>query len=83
METILAKNYEERTFEDLQTMEDYLKDVKFIQDLAKVQPRQKIFELFKCLKLEKFEKGQKVIVFGEKGDKFYLILRGVCGVCLP
>lgn len=42
-----------------------------------------MFKLYNALGLTRFKAKQNIIVEGEAGDTFYIILKGEVGVCVP
>ena len=40
-------------------------------------------ELVSCFKFEVMEEGNDVFEYGERGELFYIIIKGICGVRIP
>ena len=40
-------------------------------------------EIIKALLLEKYDKGQQIFDYGDRGDKFYIVLEGSVIVSIP
>ena len=71
---------DERILETSQPIVDYLKTLKnFMNTLSNESDEQiekVLFEVSSVLQYEKFDKNKFICKFGEKADKFYLILKG-------
>ena len=71
---------DERILETCQPIVDYLKTLKnFMNTLSNENEEQiekVLFEVSSTLKFEKYEKNKFICKFGDKADKFYLILKG-------
>ena len=71
---------DKRILETSQPVIDYLKTLKnFMNTLSNENDEQiekVLFEVSSALKYEKYEKNKFICKFGEKADKFYLILKG-------
>jgi signal-transduction protein with cAMP-binding, CBS, and nucleotidyltransferase domain len=59
----------------------YIKSIPFFKyrDTGVITD-QDSYEIASSLKFEKFKAGEKVVNFGDDGDKFYIILKGVVSV---
>lgn len=78
---VLKKPSNERKKEELVRLAKYIRDIPFFKyrDTG-VITEQDSFEIASALKFEKFKAGDKVVNFGDEGDKFYIILKGVVSV---
>ena len=72
----LLRRPEERTREDVLLLEDCLLGVKFFQ----MSDRDTRLELCRAVQYESFEPGYHVFREGDKGEKFYIILKGAVSV---
>ena len=72
----LLRKPEERTREDVLLLEDCLLGVKFFQ----LSDRDTRLELCRAVQYESFDPGYHVFREGDKGEKFYIILKGAVSV---
>jgi CRP-like cAMP-binding protein len=82
--SLLKKNKFDRTKPEIKIISDYFcNNYNFFIKLLKESDQDKCMGLVGVLNLEKFEKGDKIIRYGEQGEKFYIILQGKVGVYKP
>ena len=78
---------DERTLEASQLIVNYLKTLKnFMNTLSNENDEQiekVLFEVSSTLKYEKYDKNKFICKFGDKADKFYLILKGKAIFLVP
>tara|TARA_B110000285_G_C15055044_1_gene579102 strand:+ start:123 stop:725 length:603 start_codon:yes stop_codon:yes gene_type:complete len=77
----LKKPPAERKKDELTRLAKYIKSIPFFKyrDTGVITD-QDSYEIASSLKFEKFKAGEKVVNFGDEGDKFYIILKGVVSV---
>ena len=82
--SILLKDSNTRTNQEVLIVANYLsKNYKYFINLKKNDSQQKINELSKICKLEKFHPGDTIILYGDIGDKFYIVLEGQVEIYIP
>ena len=82
IKNLLKKPLNQRSREDIEKLTSLIKDIQFFKD-RKQLTHDEMRELASCLHLESISAMDKVINYGEKGDKFYIIIRGVVSVQIP
>ena len=78
---ILKQEKDKRAPSENRILVQLLKSLKFFQD-RKMKERD-IQETSFGLQHQSYKKHEKVVRFGEKGNTFYIIVRGQCTVWLP
>ncbi|KAL4478048.1 hypothetical protein ABPG72_013487 [Tetrahymena utriculariae] len=82
--TILAKDCKERGESDLDFLQDcYGERIDFFKVISGRYGLTALKNVFKVMKYETFQKGDKIFQIGDKGDKFYIILLGKVKVTIP
>ena len=80
---ILKIDKEERTKDDNILLKDYLSThYKYFSDLFR-QSEERFLKLIPVLKYESFKANQRIVNFGEEGDKCYVLLKGTVGIYKP
>ena len=72
----------ERTPQQLQFVQTYTKNVTFFQRLAKEEGEYAHKQCCQALVYETYTSGQFVFHQGDEGNKFYIMLEGICGVLI-
>ena len=81
---ILSKDSDERTNQEVITVGNYLsRNYEYFINLKQNDSQFKINELCKICKLEKFQPGDTIILYGDIADKFYIVLEGLVEVFIP
>ena len=81
---ILSKDSYKRNSQELLIVGDYLsKHYKYFINLKENDSQLKVDKLAKICKLEKFKPGDIIILYGDIGDKFYIVLEGLVEVFIP
>ncbi|KAL4432939.1 hypothetical protein ABPG74_014453 [Tetrahymena malaccensis] len=81
---ILAKDCKERDESDLNFLQDcYGERIDFFKVISGRYGLTALKNVFKVMKYETFQKGDKIFQIGDKGDKFYIILSGKVKVTIP
>ena len=81
---ILSKDSNSRNSQELLVVGDYLlKNYDYFKNLKNNSTQIKMEKIAKICKLEKFKPNETIIVYGDIGNKFYIILEGQVGVFLP
>ena len=81
---ILSKDSNSRSNNEVLKVGDYLsKNYKYFIDLKNNDSQLKIDKLAKICKLEKFKPNDIIILYGDIGDKFYIVLEGLVEVYIP
>ena len=83
MKRILQKGAGKRSDNDIRFLEAFLKYNDFFFDLAKMKDPSTLDQCYRNISLEFCPKSQFVFHFGEKGERFYVILKGEVSVLLP
>ena len=79
---VLAKQGDSRSYDDLLVLKSRISKMDFMKSVfSSLHPRQ-IDELCKSMNLEIFEENEYVFRQGDVGDKFYVVLTGMCDVLL-
>ena len=79
------KAKEERQENDIQAVVEAIKTIKFFQDLKRedVDFDDFLVSIYEVLNHEHFHKQEAVFHFGERGTKFYVIIKGSVDVYVP
>ena len=81
---ILSKDSNSRNSQELLVVGDYLlKNYDYFKNLKNNSTQIKMEKIAKICKLEKFKPNETIIVYGDIGNKFYIVLEGQVGVFLP
>ena len=81
---ILSKDPDKRNSQEILIASDYLsKNYKYFIDLKKNDAKVKVEMLAKICKLEIFKPGDTIILYGDIGDKFYIVLEGLVEIYIP
>ena len=81
---ILSKDSNSRNSQELLKVGDYLlKKYDYFKNLINNSTQLKMDKIAKICKLEKFKPNESIIVYGDIGNKFYIVLEGQVGVFLP
>ena len=81
---ILSKDYISRSGQEIRFAADYLsKNYTYFINLKNNDSLYKVEKLTKICKLEKFSPGQIIILYGDIGDKFYIVLEGSIEIYKP
>ena len=74
----------ERTEEHVDFLETQTKYIKFFRELSEqMQSNQLHRACCQFMMLENFQAGENIFEAGSIGDKFYILLKGTVGVCIP
>ena len=81
---ILSKDSDDRNSQELLIVGDYLsKHYNYFINLKNSDSQLKMDKIAKICKLEKFGPNETIILYGDIGDKFYIVLEGQVEVYLP
>ena len=81
---ILLKDNHNRSGQEIRYSADFLsKNYKYFINLKKNDSQLKVEKLTKICKLEKFAPGEVIILYGDIGDKFYIVLEGLVEIYKP
>ena len=81
---ILAKDFQNRSGQEIRYAADYLsKNYTYFINLKNNDSQFKVEKLTKICKLEKFKPGEIIILYGDIGDKFYIVLEGSIVIYKP
>eukprot|EP00347_Sterkiella_histriomuscorum_P008670 403344207 len=81
---LLRKEFSLRTNEELQYLNRYfLQQNLFFKNLLSEKGQNDLFKIYKCIQLEFFKKDEIICDYGEKGEKFYIVIMGSVGVRVP
>ena len=81
---ILLKETHNRSGQEIRYAADYLsKNYKYFINLKNNDSQLKVEKLTKICKLEKFSPGEIIILYGDIGDKFYIVLEGLVEIYKP
>lgn len=73
-----------RSQEDLEEIMSYTKDSKFLKKICQEQNSDRIhWECCRVMTLEVYERNQRIMNFGEVGDKFFIIIKGKVNIIFP
>ena len=70
----------DRTNNDLDKLYRFLIDYKFFANMQNQHGKQSVMETMKHIQLQRIDQHGIVFDQGERGDKFYIILKGCCAV---
>ncbi|OMJ89114.1 hypothetical protein SteCoe_8841 [Stentor coeruleus] len=74
----------QRTQHDLEEIMKVTKDIKFLKTVSQERNSDRIhWECCRVMTLEIFNPGESVMNFGEIGNKFYIIIKGLVGIQIP
>jgi CRP-like cAMP-binding protein len=60
------------------------KDIKFLKHLSENRSSDRVhWECCRVMTLEIFNPGDNVVIYGEPGDKYYIIIKGKVGILVP
>ena len=80
---ILSKDYN-RSGQEIRYAADYLsKNFTYFINLKNNDSQYKVEKLTKICKLEKYSPGEIIILYGDIGDKFYIVLEGSIEIYKP
>ena len=80
---LLKIKKEKRTKDDIIKIKDYLcNHVNFFKKLLE-QSEEKLLKLIPSLNYECFKQNERIMNFGEEGDKCYILLKGSVGIYKP
>lgn len=79
--SILKKTHTLRSWNDVEKISQYLKNVQFFKD-RKIRDKD-LDELVSACHFESFTPGEKIMEYGEPGSKFYIQIKGVVSVSIP
>jgi len=80
----IEKDSNSRNSQELLIVGDYLfKNYDYFKNLKNNSTQIKMEKIAKICKLEKFKPNETIIVYGDIGNKFYIVLEGQVGVFLP
>ena len=82
IKALLQKPLDQRTRSDINKLSLLIKDIQFFKE-RKGLSIDEIRELASFLQLKSIKALNKAINYGEHGDKFYIIIRGVVSVQIP
>lgn len=75
---------ENRTPRDIATLMEATSEVGFFKQMATDYKTDEVHrECSKCMTLQLFRKGQYIFNYGDAGDSFYIVLRGLISIQLP
>ena len=81
---ILSKEFSYRSVYEIRFAAEYLsKNYIYFIDLKNNDSQFKVEKLTKICKLEVFTPGQVIILYGDIGDKFYIVLEGLVEIYKP
>jgi len=81
---ILSKDFENRSKNEIHRAADYLsKNYIYFINLKKNDSFYTVEKLTKICKLERFNPGKVIILYGDIGEKFYIVLEGVIEIYKP
>lgn len=83
MKRILEKGIGKRSDSDIRFLSTYLKYNDFFFNLAKMKDKSTLNQCYRHISLEFHKKSQFIFHFGQKGDKFYVLLKGEVQLLLP
>ena len=83
MKKILEKGTGKRSDQDIKYLFSYLKYNDFFHNLGRNKDKSTLDQCFRCMALEFHPKNDFVFHFGQKGDKFYVLLKGEVKVMVP
>ena len=69
--------------DDLEYLDTYFTKVKFFADSKAKVDKESFYKLLKCLQYERLKGHEILFRKGDKGDKFYIILKGSVKVMIP
>ena len=80
---ILKIEKEKKSKDDIKELKDYLSShYDFFRNLLK-QSEERFLKLIPVLNFETFEANERIVNFGEEGDKCYVLLKGSVGIYKP
>ena len=80
---ILKIEKEKKSKDDIKELKDYLSShYDFFRNLLK-QSEERFLKLIPVLNFESFEANERIVNFGEEGDKCYVLLKGSVGIYKP
>lgn len=83
MKRILEKGPGKRSEADINFLASYLRYNDFFFNLAATKDNSTLDQCFRNMTIEVFKKDEFVFHFGQRGDKFYVILKGRVKVMIP
>lgn len=81
LKTILQKPQQQRSKEELQDVENIISNHQFFK--KNIKSREHCEQIVQLMHFEECQEFQNVINYGEKGDKFYIILKGLVSIKIP
>ena len=80
---ILKIEKEKKTKDDIKVLKEYLSShYDYFKNLLK-QSEERFLKLIPLLKYERVKAKERLMNFGEEGDKFYILLKGTVGIYKP
>ena len=83
MKRILEKSSGKRSNSDIKFLSSYLRYNDFFFDLGRIKDNSTLDQCFRHISLEFFAKNHHIFHFGQKGDKFFVLLKGLVKVMVP
>ena len=81
---ILSKDFQSRSGQEIRLAADYLsKNYTYFINLKNNDSQFKVEKLTKICKLEKYSPNEIIILYGDIGDKFYIVLEGSVVIYKP
>ncbi len=80
---ILSAPSHSRTAEELKTLATYFNNIKFFADCRTVLKPDQYNRILKAIEFEKVDRNQFLFHKGDRGNKFYVILKGHTNVVIP
>lgn len=80
---VLKSPSTERTTEDIKILSTYFSDIKFFADCKSVLKPDQYTRILKAIEYERVDKNKYLFHKGDRGNKFYVILKGHTNVVIP
>lgn len=78
MEQLTQEEYED----EIEKLSNLLKKIKFFKE-GNVKEKQDLNEISKSIFLEQYNPGEMLFDYGERGSKFYLVMKGTVNIEIP